>query len=484
MKKRIVSKCMSDEAIHSMRGKYVDDDSYDILVTTDTDCYTDDGKLLFKFRKNLANENQSEIAFLAFKKLAKPSRGRGAAAGYIDPDAVYWKKRKLVKYSKWSANYEVNGNLSKMKIQNEVASNPIGFYGETNSLGVKLPCRLSHYTRQEFLKYDEGIPYIQMLADSYKELNPDMYWKQKEQIYMNPLMKIADTPFSTVTVNRNFRTGIHCDKGDFGFGNLSVLEYGSYSGGYFVFPQYRIAIDMRKGDHLCCDVHQYHSNTELYETEADKEINDCLPDIFKDNLEIGVLGLNNRFARISLVCYLREDLVNCSSQIQEELLLPEFNENKMKVFYINLQDESSRRQKFFTTNYIRFPASTRDYVSEDLDKKMISYYNLPRQEHLGKCACWMSHINLLQKIVDMKLNGCLILEDDAIQLGKLPKTCNLPKDGITYFGGSIFNKKILDRSLIEIDHQKGMNELDQNKYQMIYAMSYYIPSWIVALEIL
>ena len=97
MKKRIVSKCMSDEAIHSMRGKYVDDDSYDILVTTDTDCYTDDGKLLFKFRKNLANENQSEIAFLAFKKLAKPSRGRGAAAGYIDPDAVYWKKRKLVK---------------------------------------------------------------------------------------------------------------------------------------------------------------------------------------------------------------------------------------------------------------------------------------------------------------------------------------------------------------------------------------------------
>ena len=77
-------------------------------------------------------------------------------------------------------------------------------------------------------------------------------------------------------------------------------------------PKYKIAIDMRHGDLLVANVHEYHGNTELYETEEDKIYNDENPQqTFKDNLEVGVLGLNNRFSRLSFVCYLREDILNC-----------------------------------------------------------------------------------------------------------------------------------------------------------------------------
>jgi hypothetical protein len=47
---------------------------------------------------------------------------------------------------------------------------------------------------------------------------------------------IANTVFSTITINRNFRTAIHKDKGDLpeGFGNLGVLQAGNYEGGITV----------------------------------------------------------------------------------------------------------------------------------------------------------------------------------------------------------------------------------------------------------
>ena len=52
------------------------------------------------------------------------------------------------------------------------------------------------------------------------------------------------------------------------------MEENKYHGGYFVLPQYRVAIDMRHGDILVCNVHEWHGNTALYETEEDKEYND------------------------------------------------------------------------------------------------------------------------------------------------------------------------------------------------------------------
>ena len=399
----IVQEQLTDEECDLLKGKYLDDSFYDTLITEDTDCYREDGSILFKFRKSICSTDEQEVAFLAFKGLAKATHGRGAAAGPIDPNSVYWKKRKIVKLSPggWSAEYHsVSGKKSKMKIQNEVASNIVGYWSETHGIGMNMPCRLSHYSRQEFLKVEDGTRYLQTLSNSYKNLHPVWFDKQMAQVRLNPKMAIGDTPFSTITINRNFRTAVHKDAGDYGFGNLSVLEYGHYHGGFFIFPKYRIAIDMRSGDHLCADVHEYHANTALYETEEDKLLNDKLPDIYKDNLEVGVLGLNNRFSRISLVCYLRGELKECKMKLNPEYLKPALPPpTKLSVFFVNKLKNSEERKKFYGTNWSR-------------------------------CD---THETALHRIIKHRLTNVIIIDDTCSLIKRLGSAKQFPnKDGPTF----------------------------------------------------
>ena len=137
-----------------------------------------------------------------------------------------------------------------------------------------------------------------------------------------PLLKIPKTSFSTVTINRNFRTAMHRDAGDFkdGFGNLTVIERGKYHGGYTIFPQYGVAIDLRNNDFVAMDVHQWHCNTPLYETEEDKIYNESLEPAFKDNPEVGTVGIYEKYTRISFVCYLREKILSCPDKIDPRFL--------------------------------------------------------------------------------------------------------------------------------------------------------------------
>ena len=139
---------------------------------------------------------------------------------------------------------------------------------------------------------------------------------------IKPHLKIPDTSFSTVTINRNFRTALHRDAGDFreGFGNLTVIEQGAYHGGYTVFPQFGLGLNLRSGDFVAMDVHQWHSNTPIYETDEDKQHNETIESDFKDNPEVGTVGLYQKYTRISFVCYLREKIATCPDYIDPRYL--------------------------------------------------------------------------------------------------------------------------------------------------------------------
>ena len=136
-------------------------------------------------------------------------------------------------------------------------------------------------------------------------------------------MKIPNTAFSTVTINRNFRTALHRDAGDFkgGFGNLTVIERGKYHGGYTVFPQFGVGINLRNNDFVAMDVHQWHANTPIYETEEDKAYNETIEQDYNDNPEVGTEGLYKKYTRLSFVCYLREKIANCPNK---EEINPQF----------------------------------------------------------------------------------------------------------------------------------------------------------------
>ena len=78
------------------------------------------------------------------------------------------------------------------------------------------------------------------------------------------------------------------DSGDYdkGYGNLVVLEEGEYEGGYTGFPQFGVAFDVRNGDFLAMDVHEWHCNTKIKPVSKD-------------------------YSRVSLVAYLRNNMIKC-----------------------------------------------------------------------------------------------------------------------------------------------------------------------------
>ena len=369
----IVEKLYSDDEIKSKEGHWFEESDIKYpIVSSNTDVYRvdEDGNkhLLLKFRKNCIPDKLIQVGWDSYKDLAKASRGRGASAGPIDTTGQYWGKRKLVDTKKWSTGYlnpkglelhdlyspmditelfqiyseldqkckedvikddlimlliKKQGGISKMKVNNQVASNPIGFY-EAGKNFADLPCRLTHFTRTNFEKYNDGLPFIQHVDKLFQRLIPEAHTKQLQRADTKPHLKIPKTSFSTVTINRNFRTAMHRDAGDFrdGFGNLTVIERGKYHGGYTIFPQYGVAIDLRNNDFVAMDVHQWHCNTPMYETEEDKISNESLECAFKDNPEVGTVGIYEKYTRISFVCYLREKIAKCpgSDQIDPQYL--------------------------------------------------------------------------------------------------------------------------------------------------------------------
>jgi hypothetical protein len=153
--------------------------------------------------------------------------------------------------------------------------------------------RATGYTRDNYDDFVKCYPFMQRLAEGFKSLLPQRYKAQSEAANkIDPNYVIPGTPFTTITVNSTFRTAAHRDAGDFadGMSNLLVVSNGgNYSGGYLVFPEYRIAVNVRPGDLLLVNNHEIvHGNTPF------------------------VLG-DKEAERVSLVVYLREGMLELGS---------------------------------------------------------------------------------------------------------------------------------------------------------------------------
>lgn len=310
----VLTKVMTDEEIEAKEGTNFTSKKH-LIIDHDADVYALDDKggkrLLAKFRKGVFSKSITELGWESFHKTAASSRNRGAAAGPLDVKGAYWTKRKIKVLNPWSASYEVDGKMSQMRVNNPVFSSVLGYFEQTPFLG--LPCRMTTYTKSYFKHYQKGLPFIQAIDRQFKRLIPTRHKKQLERTAAKPDYQVADTAFSSITINRNFRTGLHKDAGDFrgGFGNLSVIERGRYHGGETLFPQYGVGFDIRTGDFIAMDVHEWHCNTALYETREDREFNKKLDTIYTNDISTGIQGSHHMFTRLSFVCYLREKLYDC-----------------------------------------------------------------------------------------------------------------------------------------------------------------------------
>jgi GR25 family glycosyltransferase involved in LPS biosynthesis len=151
----------------------------------------------------------------------------------------------------------------------------------------------------------------------------------------------------------------------------------------------------------------------------------------------------------------------------------------MKKYFINL-DCSGDRRSHFDESWTRWRARGRNDISSEIDKKMSSYWNIERNNHLGKCGCFLSHIELLNHIVENKLDEVLICEDDAEQISEIP----ILNDNFVYLGGFFMSKKRTDGNYKqEVISEEGINTLKDKPFDIFMTMSYYIGKWEVAKEL-
>ncbi len=266
--------------------------------------YLENGKkkTLARFRKKVIPQKLCQIALEELEEAAKKKHdNRGAAGGKLNLDLLpkYVNRDNMVKRSKYVIRgYESlkNGKMVSQIIGNPVSSNIIGYYDKPDrNLGKGAPqCRLTQFNKNNMKKFKKVTPFLQSINSQFRDLMPREYRKQLKRAKKTHFV-IDKTAFSTVTINHNWRTALHCDSGDFkeGFGNLVVCEKGTYQGGYTGFPQFGVAFNVRQGDFLAMDVHQWHGNTKLK-------------------------GNPDKFTRMSVVCYLREKMVRCEGLEVEE----------------------------------------------------------------------------------------------------------------------------------------------------------------------
>jgi len=157
--------------------------------------------------------------------------------------------------------------------------------------------RATSYTRDNFDKFKMSYPFLQNLSEGFKNLLPERYTAQMAAANkLDPRFLVPGTPFTTVTVNKTFRTAAHRDAGDLneGLSNLLTLSNdGKYTGGYLIAPEYRVAVNVRPGDLLLINNHEVmHGNTPIVCEEGSE--------------------------RVSLVVYFREKMLELGSHEYED----------------------------------------------------------------------------------------------------------------------------------------------------------------------
>ena len=322
----------------------------------------DERKIAFKFRKNFFSKEEQEQAYAGLRDAAVATQNRGLAAGpkgdkcggrdwvtevqyrvleylsKIEPNnlgldlrqdidrivdmnkdtvssrGLVWLAQEVKEgkfnWDKWldktikqkdliqiaqDANYVKDTFISDTTYANVVNSGIAGWFDRYPRIPYG---RATSYTQNHYDKFQMAFPFLQSLDRGFRELLPWRWGNQKAAAdKIDPAFLVPETVFTTITVNKTFRTAAHYDAGDFadGLSNLLVLSNnGNYSGGYLVFPEYRIAVNVRPGDLLLVNNHEImHGNT---------------PIVMEDEVA----------ERISLVCYLREGMLNLGSKEYED----------------------------------------------------------------------------------------------------------------------------------------------------------------------
>jgi hypothetical protein len=298
---RVRSK-ISPAALDAVKGKVLGPDSFDVLLAGPTDVYDPAGNLLAKYLPGALRkpEGMLDEVYPTLHELRKlETFNRGLASG----------TPRLQQY---------NGTRSYTQ------ATPSAIIGAADPQGQYRYCRLTAWTGDEVDKFNGLTPLFQRIGELFAENVPERFATQMSYVKRTqPEWVIKGSPFTTITVNNSYPTGVHTDKGDLeeGFSNLAVLRRGDeslteggrlplgYVGGIFVFTEYRVGVDMQDGDLLLMDAHQWHGNTAMTCLVCGDPIG--LGEQRKDHADLCAVE------RISIVSYYRTKMAECGTAEEE-----------------------------------------------------------------------------------------------------------------------------------------------------------------------
>jgi hypothetical protein len=274
---------LPDDIARSFVGKLLDRTHYDTCIDENALVLKPNGEPLLKLVSNVLPASLCEAAWKNLSQVAaQPIIGgsRGTAAGTMLQPA---RKRD-------GSPGRMSGVPDVPRLRDS-SSAIAGFFDRT----VRQPyCRQTTFGPNHRL-VRPCLPFIHAVNTVFREHMPDRYAAQMKWIGATaPEFVIRGTSFSTMTINKNFRTAAHTDQGDLqeGFGVLTSLCAGEFSGGELIFPKFRVAVQFRSRDVLLADVHELHGNAPIE-------------------------GTPGKYERVSCVFYYRENIVECGSPADE-----------------------------------------------------------------------------------------------------------------------------------------------------------------------
>lgn len=280
----------SDQWVEKYKGAQVNPEMVNVKVEGPTRVLKPNGKPLLVYLPGAAME-VGDATYDNFTQIRMKTDNRGYASGG---------ERAVTGYSGRTRS----GTVPVMS----------SILGSFEKVGSNQFCRLTAFTAQQVERWEDLLPYFDRVARLFEEHVPERYAAQMVAVEnTNPDWVINGTPFTTITVNNTYPTGLHTDKGDLdeGFSNLGVIRRGEYTGGWLTFPQYGVSADMKNGDVLLMDAHEWHGNTPMLCGYCGENLREPGHDCD------GIPGGGRSPERISIVSYFRTDMVECGSLAEE-----------------------------------------------------------------------------------------------------------------------------------------------------------------------
>lgn len=270
---------LKNKKVHVEQKGFATDKDYDQVVEGDVSVYSPDGELLVVLLRNKFDKQLLLKSWGVIKDINLRTDNRGTASG-IEMELV---KRK-------------DGSLSQTRAVPkgyDAISGVIGYYPRYPRIPF---CRECAWNQQHPEKFSTLLPLFERVNALHKEYATES-WEYQNGIVQKTSKDfvIPSTIYTTVTVNKNFRTAYHLDakNAPLGMAPMILMRQGKFEGGLVVLPEWRIAAKLETGDLIFFrNMQDIHGNTKI-------------------------VPLTKDYQRCTLVFYHREEMLKCGTMEQE-----------------------------------------------------------------------------------------------------------------------------------------------------------------------